>query len=64
MIILQPVLGYDRAYYGNHREYPHGKIKKRKKLKVVWRKDIKISYEELESYNTSWGYIPFYGKSY
>ena len=64
MIILQPVLGYNRKYYGNKKEYPHGKIKKRKKLDVAWRKDIKISYKELEYYNTSWENIAFYGKGY
>ena len=59
--ILQPVLGYERPYYGNHREYPHGKIKHREKLDIIWRKDIRLSYEQLETYNTSWRSIEFYG---
>jgi hypothetical protein len=49
MIILVPVLGYIRKDYGNHREYPHGKYKFRKKERID------------SNFNISFKYIKFYG---
>ena len=48
MIIVVPVLGYLRKDYGNHREYPHGKYKFRKRKKID------------PNFNTSWRSITFY----
>ncbi len=63
-IILQPVLGYTRNYYGNHIEFPHGKVKRRSRMKGVWRKKIKVDKNDLELYNTSWNYIVFNSYKY
>tara|TARA_B100001123_G_C15012639_1_gene908181 strand:+ start:620 stop:769 length:150 start_codon:yes stop_codon:yes gene_type:complete len=49
MRILVPVLGYIRKDYGNHREYPHGKYKFRKKNKID------------SNFSTSFKYIVFDG---
>ena len=62
MIILQPVLGYNRKYYGNKKEYPHGKIKKRKKIGAS--KDTRVSKGAVGLKKTKGGeYVKYEKKS-
>jgi hypothetical protein len=63
MIIVVPVLGHEREYYGNHREYPHGKYVVRTVLDLdKEKKKMKITHNEIDpDYNISWRSLAFYG---